>query len=262
MSGNNLVLPIVLWGRMAPTHCISSLLVMDDFSTIITGCHDGQICLWDMTPELEVPLRGILVVMFCGCVFGVTCLLFTSHRHIVKPLFPSALRMFSAQICPRAMLFGHTASITCLSKASACSDKQYIVSASESGWVHFFFYHKVIACSKMAQQKDLLRWSFNLSIFFVVQQLSYILILLLLSHWSVCLSVCVASDLCPTEPDHRWLKNSYFCTFSHYCLITWILILDWRTLWPIVHCMYQSLWILISDLNADLTIKYFSKCSL
>uniref|UniRef100_A0A7N6BWV8 WDR72-like alpha-solenoid domain-containing protein n=1 Tax=Anabas testudineus TaxID=64144 RepID=A0A7N6BWV8_ANATE len=72
MSGNNLVLPIVLWGRMAPTHCISSLLVMDDFSTIITGCHDGQICLWDMTPELE--------------------------------------------ICPRAMLFGHTASITCLSK--------------------------------------------------------------------------------------------------------------------------------------------------
>lgn len=133
MSGNNLVLPIVLWGRTAPTHCISSLLVMDDFSTIITGCHDGQICLWDMTPELEVPLRGILVVMFCGCVFGVTCLLFTSHRHIVKPLFPSALLLFSAQICPRAMLFGHTASITCLSKASACSDKQYIVSASESG---------------------------------------------------------------------------------------------------------------------------------
>uniref|UniRef100_A0A7N8XH26 WD repeat domain 7 n=1 Tax=Mastacembelus armatus TaxID=205130 RepID=A0A7N8XH26_9TELE len=87
MSGNSLVLPIVLWGRMAPTHCISSLLVMDDFSTIITGCHDGQICLWDMTPDLE--------------------------------------------ICPRAMLFGHTASITCLSKASACSDKQYIVSASE-----------------------------------------------------------------------------------------------------------------------------------
>uniref|UniRef100_A0AAQ4PV52 WD repeat domain 7 n=1 Tax=Gasterosteus aculeatus aculeatus TaxID=481459 RepID=A0AAQ4PV52_GASAC len=69
MSGNNLVLPIVLWGRTAPTHCISSLLVMDDFNTIITGCHDGQICLWDMTPELE--------------------------------------------ICPRAMLFGHTAHVSC-----------------------------------------------------------------------------------------------------------------------------------------------------
>lgn len=63
MSGNNLVLPIVLWGRMAPTHCISSLLVMDDFSTIITGCHDGQICLWDMTPELEVQTMKMVMVM-------------------------------------------------------------------------------------------------------------------------------------------------------------------------------------------------------
>lgn len=54
MSGNSLVLPIVLWGRTAPTHCISTVLVMDDFGTIVTGCHDGQICLWDMTPELEV----------------------------------------------------------------------------------------------------------------------------------------------------------------------------------------------------------------
>ncbi|KAG9354099.1 hypothetical protein JZ751_012223 [Albula glossodonta] len=53
MSGNSLVLPIVLWGRHAPTHCISSLLVMDDLATIITGCHDGQICLWDMTADLE-----------------------------------------------------------------------------------------------------------------------------------------------------------------------------------------------------------------
>lgn len=54
MSGNSLVLPIVLWGRHAPTHCISSLLVMDDLATIISGCHDGQICIWDLTPDLEV----------------------------------------------------------------------------------------------------------------------------------------------------------------------------------------------------------------
>ncbi|CDQ88567.1 unnamed protein product, partial [Oncorhynchus mykiss] len=80
MSGNSLVLPIVLWGRTAPTHCISSLLVMDDLATIITGCHDGQICIWDMTSDLE--------------------------------------------ISPRAMLFGHTASITCLSKASPCIHRQ------------------------------------------------------------------------------------------------------------------------------------------
>uniref|UniRef100_A0A3Q1CQ63 WDR72-like alpha-solenoid domain-containing protein n=1 Tax=Amphiprion ocellaris TaxID=80972 RepID=A0A3Q1CQ63_AMPOC len=70
MSGNSLVLPIVLWGRMAPTHCISSLLVMDDFSTIITGCHDGQICLWDMTPELEICPRAMLF----GHTASITCL--------------------------------------------------------------------------------------------------------------------------------------------------------------------------------------------
>lgn len=145
MSGNSLVLPIVLWGRTAPTHCISSLLVMDDFSTIITGCHDGQICLWDMTPELEVLMRVKVVVMLvvvCVCAF-LTSLLFNaaSHRLIITP----CCSLFSAQICPRAMLFGHTASITCLSKASACSDKQYIVSASESGYVcshHTHIYQK------------------------------------------------------------------------------------------------------------------------
>lgn len=74
MSGNNLVLPIVLWGRAAPTHCISSLLVMDDCSTIITGCHDGQICLWDMTPELEVRVGMNVVVvvllLLCVCLFA------------------------------------------------------------------------------------------------------------------------------------------------------------------------------------------------
>lgn len=39
------------------------------------------------------------------------------------------------QINPRALLFGHSTSVTCLSKASASSEKQYMVSASESGWV-------------------------------------------------------------------------------------------------------------------------------
>ncbi|XP_023684469.1 WD repeat-containing protein 7 isoform X2 [Paramormyrops kingsleyae] len=70
MAGNSLVLPIVLWGRHAPTHCISSLLVMDDLSTIITGCHDGQICLWDMTSDLEINPRALLF----GHTASITCL--------------------------------------------------------------------------------------------------------------------------------------------------------------------------------------------
>ena len=186
MSGNNLVLPIVLWGRTAPTHCISSLLVMDDFSTIVTGCHDGQICLWDMTPELQVNMLITLelwvnmlitpelhVNMLITPELQVNMLITPELRvikyvnytqstilprelqlviHVRVRIVMKAMKMWSdvkngesfifhsslspsvsLQICPRAMLFGHTAAITCLAKASTCTDKQYIVSASESG---------------------------------------------------------------------------------------------------------------------------------
>lgn len=57
MAGNSLVLPVVLWGRKAPTHCVSATLLMDDVSMIVTGCHDGQICLWDLSSDLEVSLN-------------------------------------------------------------------------------------------------------------------------------------------------------------------------------------------------------------
>ncbi|KAG2466265.1 AT8B3 ATPase, partial [Polypterus senegalus] len=70
MAGNSLVLPIVLWGRTAPTHCISTLLVMDDLATIVTGCHDGQICLWDLTSDLEISPRALLF----GHTSSITCL--------------------------------------------------------------------------------------------------------------------------------------------------------------------------------------------
>uniref|UniRef100_A0A8C6GJ01 WD repeat-containing protein 7 n=1 Tax=Mus spicilegus TaxID=10103 RepID=A0A8C6GJ01_MUSSI len=70
MAGNSLVLPIVLWGRKAPTHCISSILLTDDGGTIVTGCHDGQICLWDVSGELEVNPRALLF----GHTASITCL--------------------------------------------------------------------------------------------------------------------------------------------------------------------------------------------
>ncbi|XP_053304170.1 WD repeat-containing protein 7 isoform X2 [Spea bombifrons] len=70
MTGNSLVLPIVLWGRKAPTHCISSVLVMDDLETVVTGCHDGQICLWDLSPDLEISPRALLF----GHTASITCL--------------------------------------------------------------------------------------------------------------------------------------------------------------------------------------------
>ncbi|XP_041091656.1 WD repeat-containing protein 7-like isoform X2 [Polyodon spathula] len=70
MAANSLVLPIVLWGRNAPTHCISTLLVVDGLATIVTGCHDGQICLWDLTSDLEISPRALLF----GHTASITCL--------------------------------------------------------------------------------------------------------------------------------------------------------------------------------------------
>lgn len=64
------MLPIVLWGRRAPTHCISAVLLTDDGATVVTGCHDGQICLWDLSVELDVNPRALLF----GHTASITCL--------------------------------------------------------------------------------------------------------------------------------------------------------------------------------------------
>jgi len=57
-AGTSLVVPIVLWGRIAPTHCISCVYLSRDQKTLVTGCYDGQICLWQVDPEtLKVYIR-------------------------------------------------------------------------------------------------------------------------------------------------------------------------------------------------------------
>ena len=44
MAGStNLVVPIVMWGRTAPSHCISSVYLLRDQRTMVTGSHDGQV---------------------------------------------------------------------------------------------------------------------------------------------------------------------------------------------------------------------------
>ncbi|XP_043287416.1 WD repeat-containing protein 7 isoform X3 [Venturia canescens] len=61
-AGPSLVVPIVLWGRIAPTHCISCVYLSRDQKTLVTGCYDGQICLWQVDSEtLEMTPRCLLV---------------------------------------------------------------------------------------------------------------------------------------------------------------------------------------------------------
>lgn len=53
-TGSNLVVPVVLWGRRPPTHCIAAILMTPDQKNIITGCNDGQIGIWDVAENSQV----------------------------------------------------------------------------------------------------------------------------------------------------------------------------------------------------------------
>lgn len=45
---------VALWGRKAPPHSITAIMITDDQQTIITGSQEGQLCLWNLSPELKV----------------------------------------------------------------------------------------------------------------------------------------------------------------------------------------------------------------
>ncbi|OXB62265.1 hypothetical protein ASZ78_012072 [Callipepla squamata] len=80
---------VAVWGKIAPSHSITAIMITDDQQTIVTGSQEGQICLWDLSPELKISSKEIL--------------------------------------------FGHTASVTCLAKAREFEKKPYVVSATENG---------------------------------------------------------------------------------------------------------------------------------
>ncbi|XP_045461740.1 WD repeat-containing protein 7 isoform X6 [Harmonia axyridis] len=62
MPGTSLVVPVVLWGKHPPTHCISCIFLSNDQKTLATGCYDGQICLWQVDPDtLQMTPRCLLV---------------------------------------------------------------------------------------------------------------------------------------------------------------------------------------------------------
>ncbi|XP_026686269.1 WD repeat-containing protein 7, partial [Diaphorina citri] len=61
-NSTNLVVPVVLWGKTPLTHCISCIYLSEDQHTLITGCHDGQICLWQVEPDtFKMTPRCLLV---------------------------------------------------------------------------------------------------------------------------------------------------------------------------------------------------------
>lgn len=83
-TGSSIVVPMVMWGRQAPTHCISALLMMPDMKNVVTGCNDGQICIWDVTDNWRICPRSLLF----GHSSAISCLALGSEdpdlRYIVS----------------------------------------------------------------------------------------------------------------------------------------------------------------------------------
>ncbi|XP_060034221.1 WD repeat-containing protein 72 isoform X2 [Erinaceus europaeus] len=51
---------VVLWGKKAPQHSVTAIMITDDQQTVVTGSHEGQLCLWTLSPELKISAKGLL----------------------------------------------------------------------------------------------------------------------------------------------------------------------------------------------------------
>ncbi|XP_078097506.1 WD repeat-containing protein 72-like [Mustelus asterias] len=56
----SIVQPIAMWERTAPSHSICALMLTDDQRTIVTGSREGQICLWNLSPDFKTIPRIFL----------------------------------------------------------------------------------------------------------------------------------------------------------------------------------------------------------
>ena len=119
-SSPHLVVPIMLWGETAPSHCISAIQISHDHRTLVTGSHDGQLCVWMMDPEtFKVRARNTTAFSL----YWKYC-----KNHLFKP-----------QATPKCLLLGHTSSIKCLVTATNTLHMECVVSSSENGYFLSYF---------------------------------------------------------------------------------------------------------------------------
>ncbi|NWW78629.1 WDR72 protein, partial [Climacteris rufus] len=64
------VLAVAVWGKTAPSHSITAVMITDDQQTVVTGSQEGQICLWDLSSDLKISSKEMLF----GHTSSVTCL--------------------------------------------------------------------------------------------------------------------------------------------------------------------------------------------
>ncbi len=92
-SSSSLVVPMLMWGPRAPTHCVTVLYLLRDQRTLVTGGGDGQVVLWEV----------------------------------------DASSSSGWKVTPRHLLVGHTAPVKCAAKASSGQDCHHVVTSSENG---------------------------------------------------------------------------------------------------------------------------------
>ncbi|XP_075549519.1 WD repeat-containing protein 7-like isoform X1 [Dermacentor variabilis] len=59
-TSSQLMVPMTLWGKFAPTHSVSSIFFTKDQKMIVTGSNDGQICVWDIVDGAKIVPRSML----------------------------------------------------------------------------------------------------------------------------------------------------------------------------------------------------------
>ena len=63
-GSSSLVVPMVMWGRHPPVHCISAIYLLRDQKTLVSGSTDGQVFLWEVdatSDKWEMTPRHVLV---------------------------------------------------------------------------------------------------------------------------------------------------------------------------------------------------------
>ena len=63
-GSSSLVVPMIMWGRHPPVHCISSIYLLRDQKTLVSGSSDGQVFLWEVNAQSdkwEMTPRHVLV---------------------------------------------------------------------------------------------------------------------------------------------------------------------------------------------------------
>ena len=58
-----MVVPLVMWGKSSPGHCVSAVYLMRDQRTMVTGSHDGQLIIWQLenTEDWNFTPRHMLI---------------------------------------------------------------------------------------------------------------------------------------------------------------------------------------------------------